>query len=201
MEEGRLHLCVNGQGVWAQKEQLANMFDLPDSEIRVTNPDVGGGFGMKAMSYPEYFLAAQATRMLGRPVRWMSDRSEAMLSDNAGRDLTSTATMALNADLKIIGYQVQTLANMGAYSGQFAQPIQTQLFSKVLTGLYDISVAHLQVTGVYTNTTQVDAYRGAGRPEAIYVLERAMDYAARALNVDPWDFRRLNFISAEKFPL
>ena len=200
MEEGRLHLCVNGQGVWAQKEQLANMFDLPASEIRVTNPDVGGGFGMKAMSYPEYFLTAQATRMLGRPVRWMSDRSEAMLSDNAGRDLTSTATMALNADLKIIGYQVQTLANMGAYSGQFAQPIQTQLFSKVLTGLYDISVAHLQVTGVYTNTTQVDAYRGAGRPEAIYVLERAMDYAARALNVDPWDFRRLNFIPSESFP-
>ena len=200
MEEGRLHLCVNGQGVWSQKTQLANMFDLPETEIRVTNPDVGGGFGMKGMSYPEYFLTAQATRMLNRPVRWMSDRSEAMLSDNAGRDLTSTATLALNSDLKIIGYEVQSIANMGAYSGQFAQPIQTQLFSKVLTGLYDIPVAYLQVTGVYTNTTQVDAYRGAGRPEAIYVLERAMDYAARALKVNPWDFRRLNFIPQEGFP-
>jgi len=200
VEEGRLHLCVNGQGVWAQKTQLANMFGLAESEIRVTNPDVGGGFGMKAMSYPEYFLVAQATRMLGKPVRWMSDRSEAMLSDNAGRDLTSTATLTLNSDLKITGYQVQTFANMGAYSGQFAQPIQTQLFSKVLTGLYDIPVAYLQVTGVYTNTTQVDAYRGAGRPEAIYVLERVMDYAARSLGVDPWGFRRRNFISVDNFP-
>ena len=200
LERGRLHLCVNGQGVWAQKTQLANMFGLSESEIRVTNPDVGGGFGMKAMSYPEYFLVAQATLMLGKPVRWMSERSEAMLSDNAGRDLTSTATLTLNSDFKITGYQVQTFANMGAYSGQFAQPIQTQLFSKVLTGLYDIPVAHLQVTGVYTNTTQVDAYRGAGRPEAIYVLERAMDYAARSLGIDPWDFRRQNFIPANSFP-
>ena len=200
IEDGRVHLCVNGQGVWTQKGQLAKMLSLPESEIRVTNPDVGGGFGMKAMAYPEYFLAAQAARMLNRSVRWMSDRSEAMLSDNGGRDLTSTATLALDADHKIIGYQVQTLANMGAYSGQFAQPIQTQLFSKVLTGLYDIPVAHLQVTGIYTNTTQVDAYRGAGRPEAIYVLERAMDYAARALGIDAWDFRRRNFIAPEKFP-
>ncbi len=200
LEKGRLHLCVNGQGVWAQKTQLANMFGLAESEIRVTNPDVGGGFGMKAMSYPEYFLVAQAARILGKPVRWMSDRSEAMLSDNAGRDLTSTATLTLNSDLKITGYQVQTFANMGAYSGQFAQPIQTQLFSKVLTGLYDIPVAYLQVTGIYTNTTQVDAYRGAGRPEAIYVLERVMDYAARSLGCDPWGFRRRNFISADNFP-
>ena len=200
LEDGRLHLCVNGQGVWAQKTHLANMFKIDESEIRVTNPDVGGGFGMKAMSYPEYFLVAHATRLLGVSVRWMSDRSEAMVSDNSGRDLTSIATLAFDKDLKILCYAVETFANMGAYSSQFAQPIQTQLFSKVLTGVYDIPLAYLQVTGIYTNTTQVDAYRGAGRPEAIYVLERAIDYAARSLGVDPWDLRRRNFIPVNKFP-
>ena len=199
-EDERLHLCVNGQGVWAQKSQLSKILNLPESEIRVTNPDVGGGFGMKAMTYPEYFIVAHVARVLGRPVRWMSDRSEAMVSDNSGRDLVSTATLAFDEGLKIISYQVQTFANMGAYSSQFAQPIQTQLFSKVLTGIYDIPAAHLQVTGIYTNTTQVDAYRGAGRPEAIYVLERAVDYAARALGVDPIELRRKNFIPNESFP-
>ena len=199
-EDSRVHLCVNGQGVWEQKSQIAKMFNLDRNKIRVTNPDVGGGFGMKAMSYPEYFLVVHATMLLAEPVRWMSDRSEAMVSDNAGRDLTSTATLAFNDDLKIVGYQVETFANMGAYSSQFAQPIQTRLFSKVLTGVYDIPEAYLQVTGIFTNTTQVDAYRGAGRPEAIYVLERAIDYAARTLSVDPWDLRRRNLIPKHKFP-
>lgn len=200
MEEGRLHLCFNGQGVWGAKDQLATKFSLPKDQVRVTNPDVGGGFGMKAFMYPEYFAVAQAARALGRPVRWMSDRGEAMLSDNGGRDLVSTAELAFDETHRITAYRVQTRANMGAYCSQFAQAIQTQLFSRVLTGTYDIQTIWLRSEGFFTNTTPVDAYRGAGRPEAIYVLERVMDRAARELGVDPFDLRRRNFIASDAFP-
>lgn len=196
----RLHLCVTSQGVWAVKTKLARMLGLPEEAVRVTTPDVGGGFGMKGFTYPEYYVVAQAARVLGRPVRWMSERTEAMLSDNAGRDLTSTVEMAFDADCRITGYRVTTLSNLGAYNSEFAQAIQSTLFAKVLTGTYDIPAAHLAVRGVYTNTTPVDAYRGAGRPEAIYALERMMDHAARVLGVDPWDLRRWNFIPRDAFP-
>lgn len=196
----RLHLSVNGQGVWGMKTQLARILGLPDTAIRVTNPDVGGGFGMKGMAYPEYFVIAHAARVLGRPVRWMSDRTEAMLSDNAGRDLVTMAELAFDTNNRITGYRLHTFCNLGAYNSQFGQPIQTDLFSKVLTGTYDIPAAYMRVEGIYTNTTQVDAYRGAGRPEAIYVLERMMDRAARELGVDPWDLRRQNFIRPDQFP-
>ena len=199
-KDGRLHLCVNGQGVWGTKSRLAKILNLPDAEIRVTNPDVGGGFGMKAMDYPETFICAHAARQLGRPVRWMSERSEAMVSDNSGRDLVSIGELAFDVDHKIIGYRVSTLCNLGAYNSQYAQPIQTELFAKVLTGPYDIPTAFLSVKGIYTNTTQVDAFRGAGRPEAIYVLERVMDRAARALKIDGWELRRKNFIAPDAFP-
>ena len=199
-KDGRLHLCVNGQGVWGTKSRLAKILNLPDAEIRVTTPDVGGGFGMKAMDYPETFICAHAARQLGRPVRWMSERSEAMVSDNSGRDLVSIGELAFDVDHKIIGYRVSTLCNLGAYNSQYAQPIQTELFAKVLTGPYDIPTAFLSVKGIYTNTTQVDAFRGAGRPEAIYVLERVMDRAARALKIDGWELRRKNFIAPDAFP-
>ena len=199
-KDDRLHLCVNGQGVWGTKSRLAKILNLPDAEIRVTNPDVGGGFGMKAMDYPETFICAHAARQLGRPVRWMSERSEAMVSDNSGRDLVSIGELAFDVDHKIIGYRVSTLCNLGAYNSQYAQPIQTELFAKVLTGPYDIPTAFLSVKGIYTNTTQVDAFRGAGRPEAIYVLERVMDRAARALKIDGWELRRKNFIAPDAFP-
>jgi carbon-monoxide dehydrogenase large subunit len=199
-EEGRLHVAINGQGVWVHKGYLQKAFGLEEEQVRVTNPDVGGGFGMKAMTYPEYFVVAQAARALGRPVRWMSERTEAMLSDNGGRDLTSLAELAFDAENRITAYRVRTKCNLGAYNSQFGQGIQTQLFSRVLMGVYDVQTTWLQVEGYYTNTTQVDAYRGAGRPEAIYVLERLMDRAARELEVDPWELRRLNFIKPEQFP-
>jgi carbon-monoxide dehydrogenase large subunit len=198
--DGRLHVALNGQGVWIPKADLAKHFRLDPDEIHVTTPDVGGGFGMKAMRYPEPFCAAHAARVLGRPVRWMSDRSEAMLSDNAGRDLTTTATLAFDANYRITAYQLDTIANMGAYNSQFAQGIQTDLFSKVLMGTYDVQTAYMRTRGIYTNTTPVDAYRGAGRPEAIFVLERSVDEAARQLGVDPWALREKNFIAADKFP-
>ena len=190
----RLHLCVNGQGVWTQKNELARMLRLAPDAVRVTNPDVGGGFGMKAMTYPEYVVIAQAARMLGRPVRWISERGEGMLTDNAGRDLVAEAEMGFDADLRITGYRLRVLSNLGAYNSQFAQAIQSELFSKVLTGVYDIPHAWLNALGVFTNTAPVDAYRGAGRPEAILTIERVMDEAARVLGADPFDLRRRNFI-------
>ncbi|MFD1508881.1 xanthine dehydrogenase family protein molybdopterin-binding subunit [Lacimonas salitolerans] len=196
----RLHLSVNGQGVWGTKGQLVRVFGLDEANVRVTNPDVGGGFGMKTMTYPEYFLCAHAAMKLGRPVRWMSERTEAMLSDNAGRDLVHDVALGFDENLKLTAYHVETRCNLGAYNSQFGQPIQTLLFSRVLTGPYDVQATWLHVEGYYTNTTQVDAYRGAGRPEAIYVLERAMDMAARELGVDGWDLRRRSFIPVDRFP-
>ncbi|WP_417677115.1 xanthine dehydrogenase family protein molybdopterin-binding subunit [Pseudodonghicola sp.] len=196
----RLHLAFGGQGVWGMKGELARLLNLDKEAVRVTNPDVGGGFGMKAAPYPEYFAVAQAARVLGRPVRWMADRTEGMLSDHGGRDLVSVAELAFDADHRITAYRVKTRCNLGAYNSNFGQAIQTRLFSRVLMGVYDVQTTWLQVEGYYTNTTQVDAYRGAGRPEAIYVLERVMDRAARELGLDPWELRRKNFIRPESFP-
>ncbi|MBF9058962.1 molybdopterin-dependent oxidoreductase [Rhodobacterales bacterium HKCCSP123] len=196
----RIHLAVNGQGVWATKGELAKWLGWPEERIRVTNPDVGGGFGMKGMNYPEYLLAAHAARLLGRPVRWIGERTESMLSDNGGRDLTVTTTLGFDTDLKLVAFRTDSLSNMGAYSSNFAMNIQSSLYSKVLTGTYDVQTYHFRNRGIYTNTTQIDAYRGAGRPEAIYALERAMDFAARELGVDPVELRRRNFIPAAAFP-
>ncbi|MEM8851874.1 MAG: xanthine dehydrogenase family protein, partial [Pseudomonadota bacterium] len=200
MEDGRLHVCVNGQGVWGTKGQLSKSLGMDEADVRVTNPDVGGGFGMKAMVYPETILVAHAAKMLGRPVRWMADRSESMLSDNAGRDLVCTAELGFDADYKLVAYRQENVANMGAYHSGFAQHIQSDLFSRVMPGVYDVQACYMTSTGVFTNTTQVDAYRGAGRPEAIYVLERAMDYAAKELGVDRFELRRKSFIKPDQFP-
>ncbi|WP_099825469.1 xanthine dehydrogenase family protein molybdopterin-binding subunit [Oceaniglobus indicus] len=199
-ENDRLHLCFGGQGVWGLKSDLSDAFALPEEQVRVTNPDVGGGFGMKGFAYPEYFMVAAAAKALGVPVRWMSDRTEAMLSDNDGRDLVSEAELAFDADHRITAYRIGSVCNMGAYNSTFAQLIQTELFSRVLTGVYDIQTVWMHATGIFTNTACVDAYRGAGRPEAIFALERIIDYAARELGVDPWELRRKNFIPADRFP-
>ena len=200
IEDDRLHMEYSGQGVWGLKGSLSSTLGIDKTDVHVTTPDVGGGFGMKAFDYPEYFLVAQAARTLGRPVRWQADRTESMLTDNAGRDLVSVAELAFDANHKITGYRVNAVSNMGAYNSTFAQFIQSDLASKVLMGGYDVQAAYFSNQGIYTNTTQVDAYRGAGRPEAIYVLERAIDYAARELGVDAMELRRKNFIPADQFP-
>ncbi|MGQ0566660.1 MAG: xanthine dehydrogenase family protein molybdopterin-binding subunit [Gemmobacter sp.] len=191
---GRLHFCVGAQGVWQQKAELARMLNLSPEDVRVTNPDVGGGFGMKAMTYPEYVPLAQAARMLGRPVRWTCDRGEAMLSDNGARDLVALAELGFDEGHRITAYRCTVRSNLGAYNSQYAQEIQSALFSKVFTGIYDIPRAYLSAQGFYTHTTPIDAYRGAGRPEAILTIERAMDAAARQLAVDPFELRRINAI-------
>jgi carbon-monoxide dehydrogenase large subunit len=198
--DGRLHLSFGGQGVWGMKDELERAYHLDRDLIRITNPDVGGGFGMKGMPYPEYFVLPYASQQAGRPVHWMSERTEAMLSDNAGRDLVTTAELAFDEGNRITGYRLHTLCNLGAYNSHFGQAIQSNLFARVLTGTYDIQTAYYRCEGFYTNTVQVDAYRGAGRPEAIYVLERVMDRAARDLGLDPMELRRINFIKPDQFP-
>ncbi|MEM1301726.1 MAG: xanthine dehydrogenase family protein molybdopterin-binding subunit [Pseudomonadota bacterium] len=198
--DGRLHVNISGQGVWGAKTAIAKFLGLERETIRVTNPDVGGGFGMKAMTYPEDLAIAFAAHTLQQPVRWFAERGESMMSDNAGRDLVSVAEFAFDANHRITAYRLKTHCNLGAYNSGFAQFIQTELFSKVLTGTYDVPVGYMNVIGTYTNTTPVDAYRGAGRPEAIYVLERLIDHAARELGVDAWDLRRKNFIVPDAFP-
>ncbi|WP_028913877.1 xanthine dehydrogenase family protein molybdopterin-binding subunit [Pseudorhodobacter ferrugineus] len=195
-DAGRLHLCFSGQGVWVQKGELARMLHLDPADVRVTNPDVGGGFGMKAMTYPEYTCLAAAARMLGQPVRWVSERTEGMLSDNGARDLVVRTELGFDADHRITAYRADVVSNMGAYNSQFGQAIQSELFSKVFTGCYDIQTAVLTAQGIYTHTTPIDAYRGAGRPEAIMTIECAMDNAARVLGVDPFTLRARNFIQA-----
>ena len=200
MQDGRLHVANNGQGVWGPKEDLCRHLRLAPDQVRVTNPDTGGGFGMKGMNYPEMFCVAHAAMALGQPVRWMADRSESMQSDNAGRDLWSDTVMAFDAGHRLIAYGIDSVANMGAYNSQFAQEIQTTLFSKVMPGTYDVQTIWMGCKGVFTNTTPVDAYRGAGRPEAIFALEHALDHAARVLGRDPWDLRRINFIRPGQFP-
>ena len=199
-DNDRIHLCYNGQGVWGLKAQLASLMQLSADQIRVTNPDVGGSFGMKGFPYPEYVATAFAARELGRPVRWMSSRSEAMLSDNSGRDLTTHAEAAFDADHKLLAIRMNAVSNLGAYNSYFGQNIQSELALKVLPGVYDVQTGYFGVRGVYTNTTPVDAYRGAGRPEAIYVLERLMDHAARQLEVGQMELRRKNFIPEAAFP-
>ena len=198
--EERLHFSFPGQAVWPIRLELSEVLGLEESRVRVTTPDVGGGFGMKAFMYPEYIAVAHAARTLGRPVRWASSRSEAMISDNSGRDLHSVAEGAFDSDLRLLGYRVLSHCNLGAYNSKYGQSIQTTVSHLVLTGVYDIPVAHFRVKGVYTNSTPVDAYRGAGRPEAIYMIERLMDKAARQFGVDQLEIRRRNFISPDQFP-
>ena len=200
MKDGRLHHSVNAQGVWGAKAELAAKLGMKPEDVRVTNPDVGGGFGMKAFNYPEQFLVSLAAKDLDRPVRWIAERGEGMLTDNGGRDLVTVAEAAFDADHVLQSVRIYSAANMGAYCSTFAQYIQTELALKVLTGVYDIQTVWFHVEGFFTNTGPVDAYRGAGRPEAIYVIERLMDYAAKQLGVDHLELRRKAFIPTAKFP-
>ena len=199
-KNGRLHVAINGQGVWIAKDALAEVLALASENLRVTTPDVGGGFGTKGLTYPEHFAVAQAARILGRPLRWMATRSEAMLTDNSGRDLYSSVEGAFDEDCRFLAYRVLTRCNLGAHNSLFGQMIQTELSEKVLTGTYDIPAVYFRVKGIYTNTNPVDAYRGAGRPEAIYMIERLMDRAAREFGLSQSELRRRNFIPPDKFP-
>jgi len=170
----------------------------PEHKLRVIAPDVGGGFGSKIYIYPEEMVALWASKKVSRPVKWTGDRSEAFLTDAHGRDHLTQAEMAFDKDNKITGLRVKTHANLGAYMSLFSSSVPTYLYATLLSGQYNIPAIYAEVITVYTNTTPVDAYRGAGRPEASYLLERMLETAARQLNVDPAELRRKNFIT--QFP-
>jgi carbon-monoxide dehydrogenase large subunit len=168
----------------------------PEHKLRVIAPDVGGGFGSKIYIYPEEIVCLWASMKTKRSVKWTADRSEAFLTDAHGRDHVSTATMGFDKSGRITGFKVETIANLGAYMSLFSSCVPTYLYATLLSGQYDIANIHANVKAVYTNTVPVDAYRGAGRPEACYLIERMMETAAREMGMNPADLRRKNFITA-----
>jgi len=176
----------------------AFVMGLPEHKVRVVAPDVGGGFGSKIYLYAEDVVVTWASRQIGRPVKWTADRSESFVSDAHGRDHHTIAEMAMDKDGKFIGMRVHTTANIGAYLSTFASCVPTILYATLLAGQYTTPLIFCQVTAVFTNTAPVDAYRGAGRPEATYVVERLVETAAREMKLDPAEIRRRNFI--REFP-
>jgi aerobic carbon-monoxide dehydrogenase large subunit len=193
--EGRFTLYTTSQNPHVTRLVMSAFIGLaPEHKLRVVAPDVGGGFGSKIFIYPEETVCMWAARRLGVPVRWTADRREAFQTDAHGRDHVTRAEMAFDADHRIVGLRVKTIANLGAYMSTFSSSVPTYLYATLLSGQYSIPAIHAEVDAVYTNTTPVDAYRGAGRPEATYVLERLMEIAAGRLGVDPAELRRRNFI-------
>ena len=170
----------------------------PEHKLRVIAPDVGGGFGSKIYIYPEEITCLHAAKAFGRPVKWVADRSESFMTDAHGRDHITKAKLALDADHKFIGLKVETIANLGAYMSLFSSATPTYLYATLLSGQYTTPNIYCNVKGVYSHTTPVDAYRGAGRPEATFVVERLVEVAARRLGVSPVELRRKNFI--REFP-
>ncbi|WP_439577099.1 xanthine dehydrogenase family protein molybdopterin-binding subunit [Elioraea sp.] len=198
---GRFTLHANTQGSWQVKDMLAqHVFKLPAETFRVITPDVGGGFGMKLFLYPEHVMVCFAARALGRPVKWASDRTEAFLCDTHGRDNITTGELALDRDGRFLALRTRTLANMGAYLSNYAPFIPTGAGSKVLPSVYGFRSVYVNVLGLLTNTTPVDAYRGAGRPEANYVVERLIDAAAREMKIDRVELRKRNMVPPSAMP-
>ncbi|PYN98831.1 MAG: carbon monoxide dehydrogenase [Candidatus Rokuibacteriota bacterium] len=192
---GELTLWVTSQNPHVHRLLMcAFVLGIPEHKVRVIAPDVGGGFGSKIFLYNEEVVCSWASRQLQRPIRWTASRREAYQTDAHGRDHVTEGELALSRDGKILGLRVKTVANLGAYLSTFAPAVPTFLYGTLLNGVYTIGAIHVEVTGVFTNTTAVDAYRGAGRPEACYVVERMVDAGARALNMDVADLRRKNFI-------
>jgi carbon-monoxide dehydrogenase large subunit len=178
----------------------AFVLGIPEHKLRVIAPDVGGGFGSKIFLYPEEVVVSWAAKNLGRPVKWTAERRESFLTDAHGRDHITEVELAVDGGGKITALRVKTNANLGAYLSTFAPLIPTFLYGTLLSGVYEIPQIYCEVVGSLTNTTPVDAYRGAGRPEATFLLERICDRAAKELGTDPAEFRRKNFIAASKFP-
>jgi len=198
--EGRFQLTTGSQGVHSMQAVLAGqVFGIGPEKLRVVTPDVGGGFGTKAFVYREHALVLEAARRLGRPVKWAADRTEHFLTDAQGRDNFVTAEMAMDGDGRFLGLRIHITANLGAYCSQYG-PFIPYMGATMSTGAYDIRALDVTVTGVYTNTCPVDAYRGAGRPEAAFLIEKLVDACARDLDIGPDEIRQRNFIRPEQFP-
>jgi carbon-monoxide dehydrogenase large subunit len=192
---GDLTLWVTSQNPHVHRLLMAAfILGIPETKMRVVAPDVGGGFGSKIFVYNEEVVASWASKALGRPVKWTAERRESFLTDAHGRDHVTEAEMAFDRDARITGLRVRTHANLGAYLSTFAPLIPSYLYGPLLSGVYRIPAIFCEVWGMLTNTAPVDAYRGAGRPEATYLLERLLDRSADELGVDPAELRRRNFI-------
>ena len=197
----RWTLYTNTQGGWPLKSMLAQaVFNVPEDRFRVVTPDVGGGFGMKLFLYAEHALTCYAARRLGRPVKWASERSEAFLSDTHGRDNITQGEIALDKDGNFLALRTRNVANMGAYLSNFAPFIPTLAGTKVLASVYKFQAIYVNVLGVFTHTVPVDAYRGAGRPESNYVVERLIDAAAAEVGIDRIELRRRNMVAPSAMP-
>ncbi len=189
-------LWSSTQGSHFVRNLLAEaVFRVPENRIRVVTRDVGGGFGMKLFLYPEHVLVLWAAKKLGRPVKWVPERGDSFVTDTQGRDNVTRLDLALDDELRVLALAVEITANMGAYLSNFAPEIPTYSGAVMHSGVYRIPAIHVGVKGVFTHTVPVDAYRGAGRPEAAYALERLLDVAARRLGVAPDELRRRNFIA------
>ena len=178
----------------------AFVLQLPEHKLRVVAPDVGGGFGSKIFHYAEEAIVTWAAGKIARPVKWTADRTESFVTDAHGRDHVTKARLALDAEGRFLALHVQTLANMGAYLSTFSTSVPTYLYATLLAGVYTTPTVYAEVKAVFTNTVPVDAYRGAGRPEATFLLERLVDVAAREMGMDRIEIRRRNFIPADAFP-
>ena len=196
---GDFDLLLTGMGVQSLRAQLAeSVFHIPPERIRVHAPDVGGGFGMKNFLYPEWVLVLFAARRLGRPVKWVGERGEDFLSSAQGRDNHTKGRLALDADGRFLALESETIANLGAYLSTNGPGSSTNAPSTAMGGVYDIPAIFMSARGVFTNTVPIDAYRGAGKPEANYLIERLVELAARRFGIDPVELRRRNLIS--EFP-
>ncbi len=196
----KLTVHVTSQNPHVHRLLLALILGVPEQRIQVIAPDVGGGFGSKIPCYPWEAIVSHLAMRLGRPVTWVEDRSENMVATIHGRDHVDYVDLAASQDGTILGIRVRALANMGAYLSTAAPGVPTILFGFMVGGCYALKAAKVDVTGIFTNTTPTDAYRGAGRPEALFLVERMVDILARKLKMDPAELRRKNFIPPEKFP-
>ena len=199
-DQGRLHIRMSSQMPTGIRNTVSDLIGIDKEKIRVIVGDVGGGFGMKTGAYAEDVVTAYCAHTLNRPVKWIADRGEEFLSSSHGRDIETKASMALAQDGKILGLKIETLANVGAYPTMTGLAIQMMIGPWVQSSVYDIQTIDYHFTGVLTNTASTGAYRGAGRPEAIYNMERLMDEAARVSGIDRVELRRKNFIKPEQMP-
>ena len=197
-DDNHFTVYVESQGPHAMRERLAASLGVEKKQVKVITNDVGGGFGLKMMCFPEYIATMFASRSLNRPVKWTSTRSEAFLSDSHGRDHVTKASIAIDKEGHFLGVKVDTVAAVGAYLSQYGIFIPTLAGAGMHVGVYKIPTLYNKVNVVYTNTVPVDAYRGAGRPEASYVIERLVDKAADDLGFDPLELRIKNFVQPEE---
>jgi aerobic carbon-monoxide dehydrogenase large subunit len=199
-QDGRYTLHAPSQGVHSFRETVAGVLGVEEHAVRVLTPEVGGAFGVREAAINEHILLPWAARRVGRPVKWVASRAETLLSDPQARDHWTRAELALDKDGRFLAVRAETLAGIGAYVSAHGRAVPTMSYGAGLTGLYAIPACHLRVRGIFTNTMMTDAYRGAGRPEAIYVIERLVDRAAQELGVPREELRRRNFIPPQAMP-